>query len=54
MTNNDIHLFIEALKDIVANYKEYSNDYIYEPRENHYRHKNEVLTNDDVLSWFKL
>ncbi len=53
-TNQEVELFIIALKDIIANIATYSKDYTYELKYNHFMHKNEVLNPEDTGKWFEL
>lgn len=52
MTNDEVELFIKALRDIVANYATYKDDYTYFPKENIFRHKNERQYSEIVKEWF--
>lgn len=52
MTNAEVEQFIEALRDIVANYETYAADYTYFPKENIYRHKDERQYAEVVKEWF--
>ncbi|MBN1987151.1 MAG: aminotransferase class V-fold PLP-dependent enzyme [Prolixibacteraceae bacterium] len=54
MTNEEVHLMITALKDIVENIETYKKDYTYENRTNVFWHKNEVSDHDLMRSWFTL
>ena len=54
MTDAEVQLFIEALKDIIKNIGEYQQNYIPVPRANTYRHKEEKNYREEVLSWFNL
>jgi selenocysteine lyase/cysteine desulfurase len=53
-TNEEVELFIDALRDIVDNYEEYASDYTYFPKENIFRHRNENQYENLVKEWFKL
>ncbi|MFA5328199.1 MAG: aminotransferase class V-fold PLP-dependent enzyme [Prolixibacteraceae bacterium] len=52
MTNEELEIFIQALKDIVENIETYSADYTYFPKENIFRHKNETQYSEVVKDWF--
>jgi selenocysteine lyase/cysteine desulfurase len=52
-TNKEITIFIEALRDIVANHEKYAADYTYFPKENIFRHRNETRYAEVVKDWFK-
>lgn len=52
MSNAEVELFVEALRDIVENIDSYSLDYTYFPKENIFRHKNEQNYRETVKSWF--
>jgi len=54
MTDAEVQLFIEALKDIVKNIGEYQQNYVPVPRANTYRHKDEKNYKDEVRPWFNL
>ncbi len=51
-TNQEVELFISSLHDIVDNYETYAKDYVYFPKENIYRHKNENQYATVVNNWF--
>jgi len=51
-TDKEVSLFIDALRDIVENYKIYEADYKYFPKENIFRHKNENDYEATVKQWF--
>ncbi|MDO8929351.1 MAG: aminotransferase class V-fold PLP-dependent enzyme, partial [Bacteroidota bacterium] len=53
-TKHEVELFIEALRNIVANYEKYAADYTYYPKENIFRHMNENNYETIVKSWFNL
>ncbi len=52
MTNDEVRIFIQALKDIIENFETYSADYTYFPKENIFRHKNETQYSEVVKEWF--
>lgn len=57
MINDEIHTFIDALKQIVLNVREWKNDYIYDSRRNEFFHKSEVnsdAVDKQIKHWFKL
>lgn len=51
-TNAEVELFIDALRDIIANHVEYAAEYVYFPKENIYRHRNETQYSEVVKDWF--
>lgn len=53
-TDDEVKQFIEALRDIIKNYKKYAADYTYFPKENIFRHKAENKFSQIVGEWFKL
>jgi selenocysteine lyase/cysteine desulfurase len=53
-TEEEVTLFIVALRDIVENYQTYEKDYSYFPKENIFRHKNENNYESTVKEWFKI
>jgi selenocysteine lyase/cysteine desulfurase len=53
MTDNDVRFILDAIKDIAANFKEYENDYIYNPETNDFYHKNiDKYEKNLVKKWF--
>lgn len=54
MTDEDVQLFIEALKDIIENLETYSTDYAPVPRTNTFSHKDEKSFHLKAQEWFKL
>jgi selenocysteine lyase/cysteine desulfurase len=55
MKDDDVNFFIDALKQIVANYKEWKNDYIYNPKTNEFQHQSmKGVSNNWIYEWFKL
>lgn len=55
MTNKEVDLLIDALKQIDLNYKEWSNDYIYDKKKNEFFHKSfNQNTASLVKDWFQL
>ncbi len=54
MTDEEVQLFIEALKDIIENLETYSTDYAPVPRTNTFSHKDEKSFHLKVQEWFKL
>jgi len=54
MTNEEVHVFIDALNDIITNISEYQQDYEPVPRTNTFRHKNEKDYLEEVTTWFDL
>lgn len=53
-TDEEVHFFIDALRDIVENIDAYKNDYNYFPKENIFRHKQEKDYTGLVKEWFSL
>ncbi|HAH22602.1 MAG TPA: selenocysteine lyase [Prolixibacteraceae bacterium] len=53
-TDEEVDLFIIALRDIVENYEKYATDYTYFPKENIFRHRNENQYSEIVKEWFVL
>jgi selenocysteine lyase/cysteine desulfurase len=53
-TNHEVDVFIEAIRDITANYEKYAADYTYFPKENIFRHKEEKLFEDTITQWFEI
>ena len=54
MTNAEVNLMIDALKDIVENIQKYQNDYIYDNRKNIFWHKNDPDDEELMQKWFTL
>ncbi|RLD56483.1 MAG: selenocysteine lyase [Bacteroidetes bacterium] len=55
MTNEELNIFIEGLKQIVANIDEWKKDYIYNKHTNEFRHKDELEDKTEVVrEWFEL
>ncbi|MFA6403419.1 MAG: aminotransferase class V-fold PLP-dependent enzyme [Salinivirgaceae bacterium] len=55
MTNQEVHDFVDALHQIVANRETWSADYIYNNKTNEFQHKGQVKgVNPEVKSWFEL
>ncbi len=54
MTDEEVQLFIEALKDIIENVETYSTDYAPVPRTNTFSHKDEKSFHLKAQEWFKL
>ncbi|MFY9150791.1 MAG: aminotransferase class V-fold PLP-dependent enzyme [Prolixibacteraceae bacterium] len=53
-TDTEVELFIDALRDIVDNYERYAADYVYFPKENIFRHRNETQYSEVVGNWFDI
>ncbi len=55
MTDADIDYFVNAIKEIIANFSEWKKDYIYSPKKNEFEHRSQ---NDNpnhwIDEWFKL
>ncbi len=54
MTDEEVQLFIDALKDIIENLETYSTDYAPVPRTNTFSHKDEKSFHLKAQEWFKL
>lgn len=55
MMDEDVLHFLNALKEIVANFSEWKKDYIYDPKKNEFVHYSmSGLANDWLKEWFKL
>ncbi|HEX2394010.1 MAG TPA: aminotransferase class V-fold PLP-dependent enzyme, partial [Bacteroidales bacterium] len=55
MKDDEVHYFIEALKEIVANSSEWKKDYIYDPKKNEFAHRSQTgIDNSWIKEWFKL
>ena len=54
MTNDEVDLMIQALKEIVANINKYREDYVPVERSNIFRHKHEIQHDDLVNKWFQV
>jgi selenocysteine lyase/cysteine desulfurase len=54
MTNAEVEIMINALKDIVENIETYKNDYVHVTRSNVFRHKNQSDHIDLMQEWFTL
>ncbi len=53
-TDEEVRLFIHALRDIVGNHEKYAEDYTYFPKENIFRHREENTYSAVVKNWFVL
>ncbi len=57
MKDEEVHIFLKAVEEIVKNIEALEKDYIYIPRKNEYTHKDEVDSTKDektIKSWFTL
>ena len=55
MTDEELHIIIDALKQISRHHKEWAKDYIYNVNTNEFRHKDEPEDKtSEVLEWFEL
>lgn len=54
MTDDEVHIFIEALKDVTENIERYQIYYEAVPRTNIFRHKDEKNDHREVEKWFEL
>jgi len=53
MTDNEVRFILNAIKDIAKNFKEYENDYLYNPNTNDFYHKNiDKYEKNLVKKWF--
>ncbi|HEY3371721.1 MAG TPA: aminotransferase class V-fold PLP-dependent enzyme [Prolixibacteraceae bacterium] len=52
--NEEVELFINALRDIIENHEKYASDYTYFPKENIFRHRNENNYETTVKAWFSM
>ncbi len=57
LTNSEIHLVCESIKELAQNHIEWSSDYTYIPQSNEYMHKDEVTTSSRrskaIDTWFE-
>jgi selenocysteine lyase/cysteine desulfurase len=55
MTDEELDIFVEGLKQIVSNIDEWKKDYIYNKHTNEFRHKDEPEDKTEVVrNWFEL
>lgn len=55
MKDEDVLYFIEALKEITANFRHWKKDYIYNPKKNEFAHRSQTgIDNSWINEWFKL
>ena len=54
MKNEEVELMITALKDIVANIKEYEKEYLYDNHKNIFWHSKDISDADLIKKWFTL
>jgi hypothetical protein len=54
MTNEELYIVCNALKEIQENYKEWKEDYVYNNRTNEFYHKGGQKNSVDVNEWFVL
>lgn len=57
MKDEEVHYFIDALRDVVKNIARYQEDYVYVPKRNEYIHLSEADSNRDRVTldtWFSL
>jgi selenocysteine lyase/cysteine desulfurase len=52
MTNEEVEIMINALKEIVENIETYKNDYVHVTRTNVFRHKNQSDNQQLIQEWF--
>ncbi|HEY9115759.1 MAG TPA: aminotransferase class V-fold PLP-dependent enzyme, partial [Bacteroidales bacterium] len=53
MTDEELEIIINAVKEIAANYKEWSADYIYNPHTNEFSHKHDLAgRSEKIKEWF--
>jgi hypothetical protein len=55
MTGREVEYFLQSLSDIIKNHKEWSRDYVYNPKRNEFDHRSFTGMKPDWLQeWFKL
>ncbi len=55
VTDREVYQFVDALKQIIANYKEWKKDYIYNNKKNEFFHVNPpVDSKKEVKDWFEM
>ena len=55
MTNTEIYYIVNSLKELVANHREWQDDYAYDLNTNEFHHKNkEYIVQNLVDQWFDL
>ena len=54
MTNEELDIIIDAVKEISMNHREWAKDYIYDPQQNEFRHKSETDKMETIKKWFTL
>jgi selenocysteine lyase/cysteine desulfurase len=55
MTFKEVDYFLGALNEVVTNYSEWKNDYIYNPKKNEFEHCTRIgIKPDWIEGWFKL
>jgi selenocysteine lyase/cysteine desulfurase len=55
ITDEEVHYFLEALKEIVSHHREWKKDYIYDPKKNEFEHHSKSASeNRWIQDWFKL
>ncbi len=55
MKDEEIHFFINALKEIVANFNDWKKDYIYDSKKNEFAHRSLACKDEGwIREWFKL
>ncbi|MCD6347569.1 MAG: hypothetical protein J7L96_09140, partial [Bacteroidales bacterium] len=53
MMNEELHVIINALKQIQANHEEWSKDYTYNIHSNEFKHKDEIPDKTELVKdWF--
>ena len=54
-TDDEVYYFINALKEIIENYKVWKNDYLYDKTINEFFHKEDKgLKKKKIMDWFTL
>jgi selenocysteine lyase/cysteine desulfurase len=55
MADDDVHYFMNALKEFVSNFTEWKKEYIYNPKNNEFQHRSKSdASNDWIQEWFNL
>ncbi len=53
--DEEVYYFIDALKKVQANYRDWEKDYRYNPHTNEYLHQSEIEgTRPEILDWFEM
>lgn len=54
MTNEELDVIINAVKEIAENHQEWGKDYLYDPHHNEFYHKDEIDKSETIKEWFAL